>query len=227
MHLPRDLNHTDSSRARPPGSDPADQAGVEDNVLADPQALTYPAPNTDGYDLDEPSAQAWQASNDFRNGISHLTRGVAVVTSIDHHGERFGVTTTGVCALSMEPPTLVVCIRRRSKLGRNLPSTRRFCVNVLSSQQRDVAEAFAGLRGVDRFSNGRWIAGVNGSPVLSGALASFECEVDLLYGYPNHLITVGSVQHVAQAAEHDDPLVYAAGQLSSLVPPDLAMAAMH
>jgi flavin reductase (DIM6/NTAB) family NADH-FMN oxidoreductase RutF len=146
------------------------------------------------------------------------------VTCVDHHGDRFGVTTTGVCALSMEPPTLVVCIRRRSTLGRNLPSTRRFCVNVLSSRQGKVAEAFAGLRGVDRFSNGHWVAGANGSPVLTGALASFECEVDLLYGYPDHLITV---QHGEQSAVHDDPLVYAAGQLSSLVPPNVAMAAMR
>jgi flavin reductase (DIM6/NTAB) family NADH-FMN oxidoreductase RutF len=202
---------------------------VEGKMLADPQTLTFPGSTTitNGDNLDKPATQACQAADDFRNGITHLTRGVAVVTSVDHHGERYGVTTTGVCALGMEPPTLVVCIRRRSRLGRTLPSTRRFCVNVLSSQQSKIAEAFAGLRGVDRFSFGRWDAGASGSPVLDGALASFECEIDLLYGYPDHLITVGSVRHVAQAAEHDDPLVYAAGQLSSLAPPDIAMAAMR
>ncbi|MPY78856.1 MAG: hypothetical protein GEV04_10205, partial [Actinophytocola sp.] len=196
-------------------------------MLAETHTLASPGSTTNVYDLDERADGAWQVPDDFRHGLRHLTRGVVVLTTSDAHGERYGVTTTGVCALSMEPPTLVVCIRRRSTLGTQLPRTRRFCVNVLSSRQRDIAEAFSGRRGVpsDRFKHGDWTTGADGTPVLAQALASFECEVDLLYGYPNHLIVVGSVQHVDEAAEQDDPLVYASGQLSSLVPSEPSGAA--
>lgn len=197
-------------------------------MLTGTQTLTFPAPTpTESYDRDEQAARSWQVPNDFRHGIRHLTRGVNVVTASDEHGEDCGVTTTGVCALSMEPPTLVVCIRRRSRLGTQLPRTRRFCVNVLSSRQRAIAEAFTGRKGVavDRFNHGRWTTGRGGSPVLVDALASFECEVDLLYGYPNHLIVVGSVQHVERTAELADPLIYTGGQLSSLVPSGIPLAA--
>ncbi|GAA5125816.1 flavin reductase family protein [Haloechinothrix salitolerans] len=189
-------------------------------MLADTHTLASPVSTTDVYDFDEQSAESWQVPHDFRHGIRSLTRGVTVLTTSDNQGERYGVTTTGVCALSMDPPTLVVCVRRRSTLGAQLPRTRRFCVNVLSWRQRDIAEVFAGQRGVavDRFKHGEWTTGVHGSPVLTDALASFECEVDLLYGYPNHLIVVGSVRQVEEAREQDDPLVYASGQLSSLVP---------
>lgn len=186
-------------------------------MLADTQTLPSPgSTTTDIYDLDAP----WQVPDDFRDGIRHLTRGVAVLTSADEQGERYGVTTTGVCALSMDPPTLVVCVRRRSPLGAQLPRTRRFCVNVLSSRHRAIAETFAGRRGVpaDKFNHGEWATGTTGLPVLTEALAAFECDVDLLYGYPNHLIVVGAVRHVQQTSEQDDPLVYASGQLSSLVP---------
>jgi cob(II)yrinic acid a,c-diamide reductase len=198
-------------------------------MLPDPQTLTFSGPTTTtgAYDLDEPAARSWQVPNDFRHGIRHLTRGVNVVTVGDEHGEDCGITTTGVCALSMEPPTLVICIRRRSRLGTQLPRTKRFCVNVLSSRQRAIAEAFTGRRGVpvDRFNHGRWTKGRSGSPVLTDALASFECEVDLLYGYPNHLIVVGSVLHVERTAKLEDPLIYTGGQLSSLVPSGVPMAA--
>lgn len=189
-------------------------------MLAETPTLAPSGSTTDRYDLDEQTTESWQIPHDFRHGIRHLTRGVAVLTTSDDHGERYGVTTTGVCALSMEPPTLVVCVRRRSTLGTQLPRTRRFCVNVLSWRQRGIAEVFAGRRGVavDRFKHGDWTTGATGSPVLAQALAAFECDVDLLYGYPNHLIVVGSVRQVEQAAEQDDPLVYASGQLSSLVP---------
>lgn len=162
----------------------------------------------------------------FRLGIGNLVRGVAVVTSRDEDGEMYGVTTTGVSVLSVEPPTLVVCVRRRSKLGTQLPRTRRFCVNVLSSRQRTVAEAFAGRRGlpIDKFKHGDWKTGGTGSPVLTGALASFECEVDLLYGYPDHLIVVGHVSEVVLSPEPLDPLVYSSGRLSSLAPSGTASA---
>lgn len=190
-------------------------------MLVDAQPLVAPRPTTT--DMTEPhdvAAPPWRPSDDFRHGIGQLTRGVAVLTTSDEHGERYGVTTTGVSVLSIEPATLVVCVRRRSKLGTQLPRTRRFGVNLLTGRQQNVAEAFAGRRGLpaDRFNHGRWTVGFTGSPILADALAAFECEVDLLYGYPNHMIVVGSVRHVALPAEPLDPLVYASGQLSSLTP---------
>lgn len=196
-------------------------------MLVDTQPLVAPYPTTtDVQEFNDVAAPPRQPSEDFRHGIGHLTRGVAVVTTSDEHGERYGVTTTGVTVLSIEPPALVVCVRRRSKLGTQLPRTRHFGVSVLTGRQRKVAEAFAGRQGlpVDRFNHGRWTAGSIGSPVLTDALAAFECEVDLLYGYPNHMIVVGSVRHVTLPPEPLDPLVYAAGQLSSLTPPGQATA---
>lgn len=196
-------------------------------MLADIQSPAPPEPtDTDIHGFDQRAGHGQQLPSDFTHGIRHLTRSVTVLTSSDEHGERYGATTTGVCALSTEPPTLVVCLRRRSRLGSQLPRTRNFCVNVLSAGQRTVAEAFAGRRGVDvdRFNHGEWKTADNGSPMLANALASFECEVDLIYGYPNHLIVIANVGHVGQIAEHSDPLVYASGQLSSLVPSEVAVA---
>lgn len=166
---------------------------------------------------DTPNADGAHTPQEFEQGIGHLAAGVTVVTSTDDDGTRFGVTTTSVCSLSLDPPTLIACVPRGSRLGRDIGRTRRFCVNVLGTGQRPVAEAFAapGPSDKEKFRHGRWAPGQTGSPVLDGALASFECSTDLVYGYPEHLIVVGRVQNVTHT-DAGDPLVYVSRQFAEV-----------
>ena len=195
---------------------------VEDNVLADSQQLALAGPDTTTglTDVDEQVEQSQWTAAQFRQGIQHLAGGVTVVTSGDDDGAWYGVTTTSVCALSVDPPTLIACVHRRSRIGQQLGRTRRFCVNLLSQEQRTVAEAFAARGGlyVDRFRHGQWASGTTGSPVLEDGLASFECGVDLMYGYPNHVVVIGSVKHVRHAADPASPLVSVVGQFGRVMP---------
>jgi flavin reductase (DIM6/NTAB) family NADH-FMN oxidoreductase RutF len=193
---------------------------VEDNVLVDSQRLAPAGPVataglTDVEDQTEPLLTAVR----FRQGIQYLAGGVTVVTSGDDDGAWYGVTTTSVCALSVDPPTLIACVRRRSPIGQQLGRTRRFCVNLLSQEQRTVAEAFALRRSLDadRFRHGQWACGTTGSPVLMDGLASFECGVDLIYGYPSDVVVIGSVQQVRHAADPAGPLVSVAGQFGQVM----------
>lgn len=211
-----------------PGESDSDHSGyhmdwprsVEDNVLVDSQRLAPAGPVataglTDVEDQTEPLLTAVR----FRQGIQYLAGGVTVVTSGDDDGAWYGVTTTSVCALSVDPPTLIACVRRRSPIGQQLGRTRRFCVNLLSEEQRTVAEAFALRRSLDadRFRHGQWACGTTGSPVLMDGLASFECGVDLIYGYPSDVVVIGSVQQVRHAADPAGPLVSVAGQFGQVM----------
>ena len=189
-------------------------------MLVDSQRLAPAGPVataglTDVEDQTEPLLTAVR----FRQGIQYLAGGVTVVTSGDDDGAWYGVTTTSVCALSVDPPTLIACVRRRSPIGQQLGRTRRFCVNLLSQEQRTVAEAFALRRSLDadRFRHGQWACGTTGSPVLMDGLASFECGVDLIYGYPSDVVVIGSVQQVRHAADPAGPLVSVAGQLGQVM----------
>jgi flavin reductase (DIM6/NTAB) family NADH-FMN oxidoreductase RutF len=211
-----------------PGESDSDHSGyhmdwprsVEDNVLVDSQRLAPAGPVataglTDVEDQTEPLLTAVR----FRQGIQYLAGGVTVVTSGDDDGAWYGVTTTSVCALSVDRPTLIACVRRRSPIGQQLGRTRRFCVNLLSQEQRTVAEAFALRRSLDadRFRHGQWACGTTGSPVLMDGLASFECGVDLIYGYPSDVVVIGSVQQVRHAADPAGPLVSVAGQFGQVM----------
>jgi flavin reductase (DIM6/NTAB) family NADH-FMN oxidoreductase RutF len=194
---------------------------AEDNVLVDSQhlALTGPVATAGLADVEDQVDPAPLVVTRFQQGIQHLAGGVTVVTSADDDGVWYGVTTTSVCALSADPPMLIACVRRRSRIGQQLGRTRRFCINLLSQDQRTVADAFAVRRSLDTdsFRHGQWAAGTTGSPVLMDGLASFECSVDLIYGYPNHVVVIGSVQQVRHAANPDSPLVSVAGQLGQVM----------
>jgi flavin reductase (DIM6/NTAB) family NADH-FMN oxidoreductase RutF len=193
---------------------------VEDNVLVDSQRLAPAGPvATAGLTDVEDQTESLLTAVRFRQGIQYLAGGVTVVTSGDDDGAWYGVTTTSVCALSVDPPTLIACVRRRSPIGQQLGRTRRFCVNLLSQEQRTVAEAFALRRSLDadRFRHGQWACGTTGSPVLMDGLASFECGVDLIYGYPSDVVVIGSVQQVRHAADPAGPLVSVAGQFGQVM----------
>ncbi len=176
-------------------------------VLASPDTVTGLT------DVDEQAERCRRTAAQFRQGIAHLAGGVTVVTSGGDDGAWYGVTTTSACALSADPPTLIACVPRQSGVGQQLGRTRRFCLNLLSHEQRTVAEAFAARDSLDpdRFRHGQWVSGTAGSPVLRDGIASFECGVDLMYSYPSHLVVIGSVEHVRHGAGPASPLVSFAG----------------
>ncbi|MFF4763472.1 flavin reductase family protein [Streptomyces sp. NPDC001292] len=217
----------DAAPAPPSGSGPA-----EDNVLVDSPVLPFSGLATTGIGIrdreDAADNRSLRTSRQFQQGIQHLASGVTVVTSSDDDGHWYGVTSTSVCPLGIDPPALVVCVHRRSGIGRELGRTKRFCVNILSREQRAVAEAFAGVGGVedDRFDHGHWSSGTTGSPVLAGALSSFECVVDLIYGYPDRLIVIGNTQFVTNDADGADPLVYVSRQYGRVRPTGIGIASV-
>lgn len=167
-----------------------------------------------------PAKQPTDLCHEFDRGVHNLAGGVTVITSCDEQGARTGVTSTAVCPLGTEPPSLLVCFPRQTGLGRLLPRTKQFCVNALSRRQEDIAEAFADPTHLDRFDFGQWTSGTEGAPVLECALASFECSVDLLYAYPKHVIVVGRVRSVVRTPDPTGPLVCSTDRFGNLTPVD-------
>jgi flavin reductase (DIM6/NTAB) family NADH-FMN oxidoreductase RutF len=155
----------------------------------------------------------------FIQGMRQLAAGVAVVTT-GEHGNRAGLTATSVCSVSAEPPQLLVCINRRAEAHDVLCRSGAFVINLLSSEQQDVAETFAGtagLRGEERFACGSWTRLATGAPVLEPCLASFDCRVVQAIAVATHTIFVGAV--LAVRAQPDlAPLVYVEGDFGLIAP---------
>jgi len=136
----------------------------------------------------------------FRSAMRHLASGVSVITTGEGDA-RTGLTATSVSSLSMEPPSLVVCINRASSTLRAMRETNVFGVNFLAAGHRDVADRFAGrgnLTGAARFQGSEWITLVTGAPLLVDALAAIDCTIDTAMEWGTHAVVIGRVEAVHQ-----------------------------
>jgi flavin reductase (DIM6/NTAB) family NADH-FMN oxidoreductase RutF len=98
--------------------------------------------------------------------------------------------------LSVDPPTLLVSVDRASSSWPLLLRHGFFGVNILSSDQIDIAERFSGkggLKGAERFAGAQWITRASGTPLLAGALAAIDCEIEDIVERHTHGIMIGRV----------------------------------
>ena len=141
-------------------------------------------------------------ASDFRNAMRQLTGGVSVITA-GKGRDISGMTVTSVSSLSVDPPSLIVSLNRESS---SWPLVKRygfFGVNILTSDQVDIAERFTGkggLKGADRFAGAPWTTRASGVPLLADALAAIDCEVEDVVERHSHAIVIGRVLDVAVSA---------------------------
>jgi flavin reductase (DIM6/NTAB) family NADH-FMN oxidoreductase RutF len=153
------------------------------------------------------------SSDEFRRAMRHLVGGVSVIT-VGRGNDITGMTVSSVTSLSVDPPTLIVSINRESSSCRMLKRHGVFGVNMLTADQVDIAERFtskSGLQGADRFAGAEWTTRVSGVPLLVGALAAVDCEVEDVIERHSHAIVIGRVLD-AQVSARAAALAYWQGQ---------------
>ena len=143
-------------------------------------------------------------------GVSVITAGVGAA--------RTGLTATSAVSLSMEPPTMLVCVNRNASAWPVIQSERHFCVNILDSSQRYVADRFTGrggVNGAERYGGSLWRQFVTGAWGLEGALAVIDCAVEDIIERHSHGVIIGAVQWVHLGAGRE-ALVYGHGAYRAL-----------
>ena len=154
----------------------------------------------------------------FRDAMSRLGSAVHVVTS-DGVAGRLGLTASAVCSVSDTPATLLMCINRNSKQNEPLKRNGVFCVNSLAGNQRQFSDMFAGFAGIemhDRFKQGSWHQLATGSPVLEGAVISFDCRISSFVQVATHTLVVGEVMAIRSGPTDTPALIYFERQYHSV-----------
>lgn len=131
----------------------------------------------------------------FREAMSRLSSGVCVIAS-DGPAGRLGFTASAVCSVSDDPPTLLVCMNRKSEQNLPLKENGVFSVNMLSGQQAHVSAVFAGegrLSTTKRFESVDWVTLTTGSPVLSDCVASCDCQISHVQEFGTHSVIFGEI----------------------------------
>jgi flavin reductase (DIM6/NTAB) family NADH-FMN oxidoreductase RutF len=154
---------------------------------------------------------------EFRTAMRELASAVSVV-SCGQDEQRTGFTATSVSSLSLDPPTLIVCVNRSSSSWPTLRGARGFGVNVLTASHRGLAHRFAGRGGAEgsaRYEDGHWITLRSGAPLLADALASFDCSIEEIIERHSHAIVIGRVEAVRRGGG-SGALVYWRGDYDQL-----------
>lgn len=152
---------------------------------------------------------------EFRQAMRRLATTVCVTTTraTEHP---IGMTMTSVTSVSMDPPTVLICVHHSSRLGQILRVSSSYCINFLHSSQHEIAQAFGGaLDTSERFSVGEWNLDYESAPYLETAQASVFCELESAAAVGTHIVIVGRVKEVRLFGE-PEPLIYSDGRYAAL-----------
>ncbi len=143
----------------------------------------------------------------FVTGVTVITTGAA--------GRLEGTTVNSFTSVSLEPPLVLFCLHKESRLLPRLRESRCFVVNFLASWQEPVARAFA-RRDTASFDDVGYTPSVVGAPVLSDALAFLACRTTEEFEGGDHIIVLGEVVELGVPRGPREPLVFFAGSFGSL-----------
>lgn len=147
-------------------------------------------------------------SDSMAPAMRRLAKSVCIVT-VRHQGQRMAMAATAIDSLSMDPPSLLVCINRTASIFPAFTAKNDFCINILANGQQFLAEHCNGpVKGEARFEKGDWVD--DATPWLPYAQAAVFCRHDGEFFYGTHGVFVGRVSDVRIHGEVD-PLVYADG----------------
>lgn len=145
----------------------------------------------------------------YRDAMSLFAGHVHVVTTDGKAGRR-GATVIAACSVSDEPPTILVCLSRKSPANDLFKVNGNFALNTLGEGHEAVAHAFSGLSGLSgegRFTVGHWTTNVTGAPILDDAVASFDCQIEAAQDVATHRVLFGKVTGL-RIADSLRPLIY-------------------
>lgn len=146
--------------------------------------------------------------------MGNFATGVTVVASRTPEGVPCGLTVNSLSSVSLDPCLILVALDKLASSHDHIIQSGVFAVSVLSEQQGDVADRFAGGERTSRFSGTPSRVEGTGSPILDGALAWFDCHIREVHEGGDHSIVIGEV--VACDSAQGEPLIFFASEYRKL-----------
>jgi 3-hydroxy-9,10-secoandrosta-1,3,5(10)-triene-9,17-dione monooxygenase reductase component len=162
---------------------------VKDSVWIDPRAQVDPSM--------------------LREAMSRLVTGVAVVTARAPEGN-IGLTVSSFTSVSLEPPTVLVCLNTAGRAYAAIIAAGSYAVNILGGSHGWLAKRFSvpGLGQDERFRDLDLFTSLTGSPLVEGTVAWLDCAVRHDYKVGTHGIVVAEVMAAGIDAGGEVPLAY-------------------
>lgn len=182
---------------------------VEENVIYDRRGKysSLGVPLSSGNADEEVDAETAVGTDVLRSMHRKMVTGVTVV-AVESGGEPRGLAVNAFSSVSLEPPLILVCVQKSSSTYSHLIAARHFSVSVLAADQLSVAKVFA-TKQERKFDQVAWHRGEHGVPLIDGAAAAMELELQDTLHASTHTIFIGRVRRITTT--ESAPLVYTNG----------------
>ena len=148
--------------------------------------------------------------DNFRLAMRRYIYSVSIMSNKDNADNPNAITVSSVTSISMDPPSLLICINKSSRIHDTIVLGSKFCINLLNSNQQNLSNICSDEEMYDqRFKDKNW--NLDDIPFLQNAQANIFCKVDKLTSYHTHTIVVGLVEE-ANYADEISTLTYVDGE---------------
>ena len=147
--------------------------------------------------------------DDFKGALGSWAAGVTVVsTKLD--GQVYGITVSSFSSLSIDPLLILVSIQNSNALAAMIPKSGMFAVSILADDQEAISNAFSKSGREPGASLGADVPTLDwhtGSPIVAGAVAHLDCQLETAVPGGDHTIIIGRVVGASFDA-NKEPLIY-------------------
>ena len=126
------------------------------------------------------------------------------------------MTMSSFNSVSIDPPLVLFCVDRKARSLPAMLEAGGFAINVLARDQEGISNQFARAL-TDKWNQIRTSVGHAEAPLISGALAHFECAPFGNYDGGDHVIFVVRVIRHTTRSEAVAPLIFFRGRYRDLV----------
>lgn len=151
----------------------------------------------------------------FRAALGRFATGITVITTATPDGP-LGFTANSFASLSLDPPLVLWSPARASSRFAVFAAAQTYSIHVLAGDQLPLSRRFA--RGGEGFLGLPEDLTPEGSPILQGVLARFDCAQHATHDGGDHLIIVGRVLRFQTGA--GSPLIFSHGRYGGFHAPD-------
>ncbi len=134
-------------------------------------------------------------ANTKKTTLRMIPYGIYVLTADDGKGNIAAATVNWVTQTAFVPPLVVVGVKTDSGAYEVIKTARRFALNMLGKDQKNLAFAFFRPADVSdgKLSGQAYRKGTTGAPLLVEAPGAVECNVTAIVEQGDHHIVVGEV----------------------------------
>ena len=149
------------------------------------------------------------SAEEFREALSRVASSVSIVSTDGEHGIA-GFTCSAVCSVTDDPPTIMVCVNRKSAANAIIKANGVLCVSSLGAEQVELSQMFAGVGRVpmnERFASPHWGVLATGSPYCTQSRVALDCRVADIREVGTHSVIFAEVLSTVHATG-GQPLIY-------------------